>query len=91
MASKMLFYSFNQRFNEIFGYLDLACSCVLPVFVCKNFYQLFPVKGNLVYSASSPIKSILSLDFSIRFKMVEFAEEVKKQGDNSFIKFLNKT
>ena len=78
MVFSMLFYQVNQRLNEIFGCPDSACFGGIPVFVCSDFSYFPPVKGSPLYSASSSIKSILSLDLRIRFKMVEFTEVVRQ-------------
>ena len=86
----MLFCQVNQRLNQTFGYLDLARFKELPLLVCDDFHLLPSVKGGPVYSTSSSVKSVLSLDLRRRFKMTELMEVVKQQGNNSFIELLNK-
>ena len=89
MVSSMFLYQVNQRLNEIFGYSDRLTFDGMSVIVCGDFYQLPPVRGLPVYSSTTSIKGLLTLDLWHKFKMAELSE-VMRQRDYQFVNILNK-
>ena len=90
MVSSMLLYQVNQRLNEIFGYSDQLPFAGMSVIVCGDFYQLPPVRGLPVYSSTTSIKGLLTLDLWHKFKMAELTEVMRQREDYQFINILNK-
>ena len=62
----------------------------MSVIVCGDFYQLPPVSGLPVYSGTTSIKPLLTLDLWHQFKMAELTEVMKQRDDYQFINILNK-
>ena len=75
---------FTKPIKDLMKCLSILIQHALMGF--QQFYQLLPIKGTLVYSVNSSIKSVFSLDLWRRFKIIELTEEVKQQGDDRFIK-----
>ena len=86
----MLLYQVNQRLNEIFGYSDQLPFAGMSVIVCGDFYQLSPVRGLPVYSSTTSIKCLLTLDLWHKFKMAELTEVMRYRDDYQIINILNK-
>ena len=87
MVSSMLLYRVNQRLNEIFEYsnqLPFTAMCYSSV----DFYQLPPVRDLLLYSSTTSIKSLLTLDSWRKSKMAELTK-VMRQRDYQFMNILN--
>ena len=87
MVSSMLLYRVNQRLNEIFEYSDqlpFAAMCYSSV----DFYQLPLVRDLLLYSSTTSIKSLLTLDSWRKSKMAELTK-VMRQRDYQFMNILN--
>ena len=85
MVSSMLLYQVNQRLNEIFGYSDQLPFAGMSVIVCGDFYQLPPVRGLPVYSSTTSIKGLLTLDLWHKFKMAELTEVMRQRDDYQLI------
>ena len=58
--------------------------------MCRDFYQLPPVKCPPVYSSATSIKCFLALDLRKKFQMVELTEVMGQRGDHDLIRVLNK-
>ena len=87
MVSSMLLYRVNQRLNEIFEYSDqlpFAAMCYSSV----DFYQLPLVRDLLLYSSTTSIKSLLTLDSWRKSKMAELTKAMR-QRDYQFMNILN--
>ena len=87
MVSSMLLYQVNQRLNEIFGYSDQLLFAGMSFIVCGDFYQLPPVSCLPVYSNTTSIKPLLTLDLWHQFKLTEV---LRQRNDYQFINILNK-
>ena len=90
MVSSMLLYQVNQRLNGIFGYSDQLPFAGMSVIVCGDFYHLPPVRGLPVYSSTTSIKGLLTLDLWHKLKMAELTEVMRQREDYQFINIFNK-
>ena len=86
----MLLYQVNQRLNEIFGSSDQLPFAGMSVIVCGDFYQLLPVRGRPVYSITTSINCLLTLDLWHKFKMAEMTEVMRQRDDYQIINILHK-
>ena len=62
----------------------------MSVIVCSDFYQVPPVRGLPVYSSTTSIKVLLTLDLWHKFKMAELTEVMRQRDDYQLINILNK-
>ena len=95
MVSRKLFFQVHQRLTEIFG-----CGKDLPfanqsVIVCRDLYQLPPVRPPTIYSEIRNINNVTIHEITSAalwhlFKMAELTEVMRQGGDNTLIEVLNK-
>ena len=90
MVSSMLLYQVNQRLNKIFGYSDQLPFAGMSAIVCGDLYQLPPVRGLPVFSSTTSIKGLLTLDLWHKFKIAELTGVMRQRDDYQLINILNK-